>query len=123
MTLEVYSAKTFKLICKCPDVNEFSIYKSRNNWVLGIEFFDDALEQDSADAMILCEAPTEEAFDEIFVVKTSGENSEFFGSERTKERLNQIYGNTVLMKALSRLNLTEAEKQYAENDVINFMLS
>ena len=117
MTLEVYNAKTFDRICYCPDVNEFSIYKVRNNWVLGIEFFNNALEQDSADAMILCEAPTEEAFDEIFVLKTSGDITELFSSERTRERLKMICGNAALLKALCRPNLTEAEKQYAENDV------
>lgn len=107
MILEVYNAKTFDRICCCPDVEEFNIYKVDNNWILGIEYFDEAIEQDVTDTMILCKAPTDEAFDEIFVLKTSGDITEFIGSERTKKRLNQIYGNAVLMKALSRLNLKE----------------
>lgn len=110
MTLEVYSAKTFDRICHCPDVEEFNIYKVGDKWVLGIEYFDEAIEQDVTDTMILCEAPTEEAFDEIFVLKTSGDITELFSSKRTRERLKMICGNAALLKALIRPNLTEGDK-------------
>lgn len=57
MTLTFYKALTFEKIVKTENVEDFTvIYDHCGNWVLDITYFDDDIEQDINDCMLLSEA-------------------------------------------------------------------
>lgn len=133
MTITIFSCKTFKLIVKAHDVEEYNVFLSDNNWVLGIEYFNEAIEQTSTDAMILCPATSENAYDDIFIVKTHDNDvaCELLASDQIISVLIQLYADHDLMTALwfylnkKDLNeiygkavteLSKSELKYADTD-------
>lgn len=113
MTITIFSCKTFKLIVKAHDVEEYNVFLADNNWVLGIEYFNEAIEQTSTDAMILCPATSEDAYDDIFIVKNHHNDAacELLASDQIRSVLIQLYTDLDLMSAMcfhiSKLKLNE----------------
>lgn len=88
MTVEIYSAKDFKKICICSNIEDYQIYKNQNKWCVSINYFDEGAEQDCSDAMTLCPATSEEATEDLIVLTKKYGLTEIFSSEAMS---NQIY--------------------------------
>lgn len=70
MILKVYNKNEgCSLICEAKDVNDFSITKHDESWVLNIEYFDESIEQDVRDCMVLCEASGNDAWKDLLITK------------------------------------------------------
>ena len=118
MKIEVFKALTSEKIVRCENVEDFAIRDDHyGNWVLDITYFDDDIEQDISDCMILCEASDENPFTDLILItedeerleiRASEENIKTFSAaaafglkcrttkyERCKAKLNSLYGKTV----------------------------
>lgn len=70
MILKVYDKNEgCSLICEAKDVTDFSIRKHDESWVLDLEYFDESIEQDIRDCMILCEASGDDAWKDLLITK------------------------------------------------------
>lgn len=118
MKIEVFKALTSEKIVRCENVEDFAIRDDHyGNWVLDITYFDDDIEPDISDCMILCEASDENPWtdlilitekDELLEIRASEENIKMLSAaaayrlkcrtnkyEHCKAKLNNLYGKTV----------------------------
>ena len=62
---------TNELLLTASNVIEWTIYrgvhKTERYWILGINYFDEDIEQDIRDSMILCEASSDKWMDDLTV--------------------------------------------------------
>lgn len=102
MKITIFSTHTLEKIVKTFDVEEYKVFLSEGNWILGIDYFDEGIEQDNTDVMALCQASSEDAYDDIFIIKTgrSGEPAELFASDKMKKILTELYADIDLMSAM-----------------------
>lgn len=102
MTITIFSRKTFKRIVKVHDVEEYNVFLYDNNWVMGYDYFDDGIEQDKQDTMTLCPATSEDAYDDIFIVKNHHNDAacELLASDQIRSVLTQLYADLDLMSAM-----------------------
>lgn len=116
MTITIFSTHTFEKIVKTFDVEEYKVFLSEGNWILGIDYFDEGIEQDVEDTMSLCRASSEDAYDDIFIVKSgsSGEPAELFASDKMKKTLTEFYADFDLMSAMLQMLRSSAEKSMKE---------
>lgn len=100
MKIEVFKALTSEKIVRCENVEDFAIRDDHcGNWVLDITYFDDDIEQDIRDCMILCEASDENPWTDLILITEKDELLEIRASEEAikncKTKLNSLYGKTV----------------------------
>lgn len=109
MKIEVLKALTSEKIVRCENVEDFAIRDDHyGNWVLDITYFDDDIEQDISDSMILCEASDENPWTDLILITEDEERLEIRASEDNikmlsavvltslcKTKLNSLYGKTV----------------------------
>lgn len=116
MTITFYKALTSEKIVKCENVEDFAVRDDHyGNWVLDITYFDDDIEQDINDSMILCEASDENPWTDLIMIAEKEELIEIRASEEAiekfstaavsaikdiqykncKTKLNSLYGQTV----------------------------
>ena len=118
MTLTFYRALTFEKIVKAVNVEDFAVRDDHyGNWVLDITYFNDSIEQDISDSMILCDASDENPWtdlilftedDERLEIRASEDNIKMLSAaaayrlkcragkyEHCKTKLNSLYGKTV----------------------------
>lgn len=102
MTITIFNTHTFEKIVKTFDVEEYKVFLSEGNWILGIDYFDEEIEQDNEDTMTLCRASSEDAYDDIFIIKSdsTGEPVELFASDKMKKILTVFYTDIDLMSAM-----------------------
>lgn len=82
MTLTFYKALTFEKIAKAENVEDFAVRDDRyGNWVLDITYFDDDIEQDISDSMILCEASDENPWTDLIMITENEEHMEIRASD------------------------------------------
>ncbi len=82
MTLTFYKALTFEKIVKAENVEDFAVRDDHNgNWVLDITYFDDDIEQDISDSMILCDASDENPWTDLIMVCENEEHLDIKASE------------------------------------------
>lgn len=88
MTVEIYSAKDFKKICICTNIEDYQIYKAlSNNWCVSIDYFDEGIEQDCNDVMTLCPATSDEATEDLIVLIKKYKTTEIFSSEAMSNQI------------------------------------
>lgn len=80
MKITVYDSTMNKLFCET-GVEDFNIYKSGSDWCIGYTYFDEGIEQENNDAHILIQASSEEATDDLVIVKQEYGHFEVFASE------------------------------------------
>lgn len=100
MKIEVFKALTSEKIVRCENVEDFAIRDDHyGNWVLDITYFDDDIEQDISDCMILCEASDGNPWTDLILITEKDELLEIRASEEVikncKTKLNSLYGKTV----------------------------
>ncbi|MBP5433401.1 hypothetical protein [Ruminococcus sp.] len=100
MTLTFYKALTSEKIVKAENVWDFAIRDDHyGNWILDITYYDDGIEQDINDSMILCEASDEHPWTDLIMIKEDDELIEIRASEEAikncKTKLNSLYGKSV----------------------------
>lgn len=100
MTITFYKALTSEKIVRCENVEDFALRDDHyGNWVLDITYFDDDIEQDINDSMILCEASDENPWTDLIMITEKEELIEIRASEEAikncKTKLNSLYGKTV----------------------------
>lgn len=120
MTITIFSTHTFEMIVEASDVEEYNVFLSENNWILGIDYFDEEAEQDKQDTMILCPATSEDAYDDILIIKSgsSGEPVELFASDKIVNELNADNDlMTALCVYLSKRKLSKSELKYAAGEI------
>lgn len=82
MTLIFYKALTFEKIVKAVNVEDFAVRDDHyGNWVLDITYFDDDIEQDISDSMILCDASDENPWTDLIMIKENEEHLEIRASD------------------------------------------
>lgn len=110
MKIEVFKALTSEKIARCENVEDFAIRDDHyGNWVLDITWFDDDIEQDISDSMILREASDENPWTDLIMITEKEESLEIRASEDIikklsavvltslcKTKLNSLYGKTVI---------------------------
>lgn len=110
MKIEVFKALTSEKIVRCENVEDFTIRDDHyGNWVLDITYFDDDIEQDISDSMILCKASDENPWTDLILFTEDDERLEIRASEDNikklsavvltslcKTKLNSLYGKTVI---------------------------
>lgn len=70
MILKVYDkSEGCSLICEVNDVNDFAIRKYDKSWVLDVDYFDEGIEQDMSDSMILCKASGDDAWKDLLITR------------------------------------------------------
>lgn len=81
MKITIYDSTTMrKLFCET-GLEDFSVYKSGSDWCIGYTYFDEGIEQEENDAHILIQASSEEATDDLVIVKQEYGHFEVFASE------------------------------------------
>ena len=73
MKVEVYDRITHDLIVSAP-CEDYKIYKAGDDWCIGIEYFDEGIEQDCSDAMILTKADHESPEDDLIIIEYNDED-------------------------------------------------
>lgn len=82
MTLTFYTALTFEKIVKAENVEDFAVRDDHyGNWVLDITYFDDGIEQDISDSMILCDASDENPWTDLIMITENEEHMEIKASD------------------------------------------
>lgn len=82
MTLTFYKALTFEKIVKAENVEDFAVRDDHyGNWVLDITYFDDDIEQDISDSMILCDASDENPWTDLIMIAENEEHMEIRASD------------------------------------------
>lgn len=82
MTLTFYTALTFDKIVKAENVEDFAVRNDHDgNWVLDITYFDDDIEQDISDSMILCDASDENPWTDLIMIAENEEHMEIRASD------------------------------------------
>lgn len=82
MTLTFYKALTFEKIVKAENVEDFAVRDDHcGNWVLDITYFDDDIEQDISDSMILCDASNENPWTDLIMITENEEHMEIKASD------------------------------------------
>lgn len=82
MTLTFYTALTFEKIVKAENVEDFAVRDDHyGNWVLDITYFDDDIEQDISDSMILCDASDENPWTDLIMIAENEEHMEIKASD------------------------------------------
>lgn len=82
MTLIFYKALTFEKIVKAVNVEDFAVRDDHyGNWVLDITYFDDDIERDINDSMILCEASDENPWTDLIMVCENEEHLDIKASD------------------------------------------
>lgn len=87
MKITVYDSKMNKLFCET-GVEDFNIYKSGSDWCIGYTYFDEGIEMEKNDADILIQSSSEEATDDLVIVKQEYGHLEFFASPDNIIKLN-----------------------------------
>lgn len=88
MTLTFYKALTGEKIVRAENIWDFAIRDDRfGNWILDITYFDDDIEQDITDCMILCEASDEYPWTDLIMIKEYDELIEIRASEENIKML------------------------------------
>lgn len=82
MTLTFYKALTSEKIVRCENVEDFAVRDDHyGNWLLDITYFDDDIEQDISDSMILCEASDENPWTDLIMIAENEEHLEIKASD------------------------------------------
>lgn len=82
MTLTFYKALTFEKIVKVENIWDFGVRDDHyGNWVLDYTYFDDGIEQDISDCMLLCEASDSNPWTDLIMIKEDGESMEIKASD------------------------------------------
>lgn len=82
MTVTFYKALTFEKIVKAENVEDFAVRDDHyGNWVLDITYFDDDIEQDISDSMILCDASDENPWTDLIMITENEEHMEIKASD------------------------------------------
>lgn len=83
MTLTFYKAITFEKIVKAENIGDFAVRCDQyGNWVLDITYFDDDIEQDITDCMLLCEASDNtNPWTDLIMIREDGESMEIRASD------------------------------------------
>lgn len=90
MTLTFYTALTFDKIVKAENVENFAVRDDHyGNWVLDITYFDDDIEQDISDSMILCDASDENPWTDLIMIKEDDKHMEIRASEDIMKDLSE----------------------------------
>lgn len=79
MKITIYDSKMNKLFSET-GVEDFNIYKSGSDWCIGYTYFDEGIEQEKNDADILIQSSSEEATDDLVIVKEEYGHLEIFAS-------------------------------------------
>ena len=101
MKIEVFQALTSEKIVSYENVEDLAIRDDHDgSWVLDITYFDDDIEQDISDSMILCEVSDENPWTDLILITEKEECLEIRASEDSikklcKTNLNSLYGKTV----------------------------
>lgn len=81
MKITIYDSITMrKLFCET-GIEDFSVYKSGSDWCIGYTYFDEGIEQEINDADMLIQACSEEATDDLIIVKQENRHFEVLASE------------------------------------------
>lgn len=100
MKIEVFKALTSEKIVRCENVEDFAIRDDHyGNWVLDITYFDDDIEQDISDSMILCEASDENPWTDLILITEKDESLEIRASEDNTKRLSAAVAHRLKCKA------------------------
>lgn len=101
MTLTFYKALTFELIVKAVNVEDFALRDDHyGNWVLDITYFDDDIEQDISDSMILCDASDENPWTDLITIKEDEESMEIRASEDIMKKISEAAASYIRRKCL-----------------------
>lgn len=95
MKITIYDSTTMnKLFCET-DVEDFNIYKSGSDWCIGYTYFDEGIEQEENDADILIQSSSEEATDDLIIVKQEHGHFEVFASEDNIMNINEGFNEYI----------------------------
>lgn len=101
MTLTFYKALTFELIVKAENIWDFTvIYDHFGHWVLNITYFDDDIEQDITDSMLLCEASDKNPWTDLIMIKEDEDSLEIRASEDIIKKISEAAASYIRRKCL-----------------------
>lgn len=86
MIIEVYNAHTLEKIVTA-DCEEECISRSEGNWILNITYYDEVAEEDITDSMILTEATSHDALDDLIIIQYTAGHIEIFTNEDYSDSL------------------------------------
>lgn len=108
MKITIYDAITmYKLFCET-GVEDFKVYKTGAVWCIGYTCFDEGIEQEIKNAEILIKSSSEEATDDLIIVKQENGHFEVFASEENVTYLANFFNIYMFVEASE----TEFFKQF-----------
>lgn len=108
MKITIYDSTTMrKLFCET-GVEDFNVYKSGSDWCIGYTYFDEGIEQEENDADILIQSSSEEATDDLIIVKQENGHFEVFASAENETYLANFFNKYMVFEASE----TEFFKQF-----------
>lgn len=81
MIIDIFDAKTHDQLFSSDNVEDFSIYRAGDDWVISAAFYDDEAEDDITHEEILTRADSLEASDDLIMIKRSFEQITIFSSD------------------------------------------
>lgn len=108
MKISIYDSTTMrKLFCET-GIEDFSVYKSGSDWCIGYTYFDEGIEQEKNDADMLIQASSEEATDDLIIVKQENGHFEVLASEDNTRYITNFFNKFMF----SESSETECFKQF-----------
>lgn len=97
MIITFYKALTSEKIVRCENVEDLAVRDDHyGNWVLDITYFDDDIEQDINDSMILCEASDGDPWTDLIMITEKDELIEIRASEENIKKLSVAAVNEMI---------------------------
>ena len=95
MKVQVYDRITYDLITSAV-CDAYNIYKAGDDWCIGIDYFDEGIEQDCSDAMILIKADHDVPEDDLIIIEYNDENVTISAAAMAKASDNKKFGEAIL---------------------------
>lgn len=94
MKVEVYDRITYDLITSAV-CEEYKIYKAGDDWCIGIDYFDEGIEQNCSDAMILTKADHDAPEDDLIIIEYNDEDV-CITAAMAKAGVNKKFGEAII---------------------------
>ena len=95
MKVQVYDRITYDLITSAV-CEEYKIYKAGDDWCIGIDYFDEGIEQDCSDAMILTKADHDAPEDDLIIIEYNDEDVCITAAAMAKSGENKKFGEAII---------------------------
>lgn len=104
MKVEVYDRITYDLIVSLP-CEHYKIYKAGDDWCIAYDYFDERIEQDCSDAMILTKADQDSAADDLIIIEYNDEAVCISAAAIAKARNNKKFAEAIMNYIKERGNI------------------